>query len=465
MSAPLLRPAAALVAVALFAAALVAAPLTGAAQAAAPTHPTTSDPARVGLFGGQDPTYDGAYRQSLGLLATIAAGGVPDPTAVHWLLAQQCADGGFEAWRPKPSEPCTPPDSATFSGEDTNSTGIAAQALAALDRSAEAGRAVDWLAAHQRPDGGFAYYPDGATGNASDANSTALSLSGFLAAGRAAPHAGSGSGPTPYDALQAMQVGCAGAATDRGAFMFYGSANDFATVQATLAMAGGFLPVDALPGAADAPVLTCPVAVRAAGTPGPGTGASADVAAGYLARRLAANAHVIPDAFGTGTDYGTTANAVIALVASRHGSGEVAAALAALAGSVGPFVVKSGADQPGALATLVLAAHAGGVDPATFGGTDLVARLAATVTLPLAAPTPTPTSTHPSPSGTHAPASDPAAGGDTLPPTGVDRRLPSTALLSAALVGLGLALVGGSTYARRVRNQPGGATEGVDRTA
>ena len=56
----------------------------------------------------------------------------------------------------------------------------------------------------------------------------------------------------------------------------------------------------------------------------------------------------------------------------------------------------SGADVPGALATLVLADTSAGDDPTDLAGIDLIARLAATITV--AAPTPTPSPTHSSPS-------------------------------------------------------------------
>jgi hypothetical protein len=455
----------------------------------------------VGLFGAQDPTFDGVYRQSLSLLAMLASGRTPPQSAVEWLLHQQCADGGFQAYRSPLTTPCTAPSSTAFSGEDTNSTGIAAQALHALGKGTEAGKAVDWLGTKQSANGGWAYYPDGAAGNDPDANSTALGLSAFLAVGRSAPHAGGPAGPTPYGALEALQVGCEGTADEQGAFTFFGSANDYATVQATLAMAGGFLPVPPQSVADDAPVLTCPpapappkaapvnaapVKVKTAPTPTPSptpsvtptAGATptasatpsasasapasattkpkkspapgkrhvqstagltpvqaADAAAGYLARRMAANGHVIPDAFTPGqTDFGSTANAVIALVATQHGATQVTGALAALAGQVDPFVVKDGDDQPGALALLVLAAVSGGDDPTAFGGTNLVDRLAATVTVsaapPPSSPTPTPT-----------PAAAAGGTGAGLADTGLDGRVPVAGLVGVLLLTAGAGLL------------------------
>ena len=57
-------------------------------------------PTNVGLYGSTDPTYDGVFRQSLAILGLHAAGKTPDPTAINWLLDQQCADGGFSVVQP-----------------------------------------------------------------------------------------------------------------------------------------------------------------------------------------------------------------------------------------------------------------------------------------------------------------------------------------------------------------------------
>lgn len=396
---------------------------------------TSPDPARVGLFGAQDPTFDGAYRQSLALLAHAAAGAEPPAAAVRWLQEQQCPDGGWQAFRADLAQPCAAPDPVAYAGEDVNSTGLAVQALVAVGDAAGAAAGLDWLAGHQSPDGGWAYYPDGAPGNASDANSTALALSAFSAAGRPAPTARGGA--SPLDALAGLQVGCAGPAEEQGAFTFYGGANDYATVQATLAAAGGYLPVQGATLADDAPTLTCPPT-------GPAAAPDADAAAGYLARRLAANGGRIPDPFSAeATDYGTTANAVLALAATGHGATAAQSALEVLADDVDAYATKAGADLPGSLAVLALAAVALDADPTAFGGTDLVARLGATLTTAAApSPSPTPTSSTPqsaAPSASASPTAtvDPAE----LPDTGASPAAGPSALAGLALLACGAALV------------------------
>ena len=141
------------------------------------------------------------------------------------------------------------------------------QALHALGKGTQAGKALDWFGDKQSADGGWAYYPDGAAGNDPDANSTALGLSAYLALGRPVPHAGGPGGRRRTTRSKGCRSGCEGTADEQGAFTFFGSANDYATVQATLAMGGGFLPVPAQSGADDAPVLTCPPAAPVVAKP------------------------------------------------------------------------------------------------------------------------------------------------------------------------------------------------------
>ena len=107
--------------------------LAPAGAATAPATPESATaPVPVGLFGSADPTYDGVFRQSLSLLAFVAAGQTPPSDAVTWLLEQQCADGGFEPFRADVAVACTASDPVNYTGEDTNSSGLAAAALIAV---------------------------------------------------------------------------------------------------------------------------------------------------------------------------------------------------------------------------------------------------------------------------------------------------------------------------------------------
>ena len=76
------------------AAGLAVVPATAASAA------TSTDPAFVGLFGSQDPTYDGVYRQSLSLIVLDASGAtVPEPAGVPCALMASCL-ALLLRWRP-----------------------------------------------------------------------------------------------------------------------------------------------------------------------------------------------------------------------------------------------------------------------------------------------------------------------------------------------------------------------------
>ena len=162
-----------------------------ASAAAAPTN--------VGLYGSSDPTYDGVFRQSLAILGLHAAGQTPDPSAVGWLLDQQCADGGFSSYNATPAKGCPAYDSSTFTGgEDTNATSLALQALLATGHTKQAANAAKVLRAAQDKDGGWPFIVGGGT---SDPNSTGLVLSALAAAGGGVDEAGAA-----Y--LAGLQIGC-----------------------------------------------------------------------------------------------------------------------------------------------------------------------------------------------------------------------------------------------------------------
>jgi len=108
--------------------------------------------------------------QAWALLALAAAKRPIDQSAIDVLLGLQQEDGGWE--------------SGPGWGTDTNTTGLALQALiaAGVDPSAPAiDRALSYLKSQQSSSGGFTYST--AWGTEADANSTALSIQGLFAAG------------------------------------------------------------------------------------------------------------------------------------------------------------------------------------------------------------------------------------------------------------------------------------------
>ena len=232
---------------------LVAA-LASTAETGGPDDGRLSDPVT------DDVDSSGAFTQSLGLLALVAADATVPDASVTWLLDQQCTDGGWQfAARPAQDgggrSAC---DSA-----DTNSTAYAVQALHALDAGDEAvDRALSFLQGAQTSAGGFPFVPPAQGEGDADPTSTALSLAALRAAGQdpSAPRWTSAAGTTAEQALVAAQRGCA-APDGRGAYPGFSSDTDVAATSAALpALAGAPLPVPPRAVAslsADTPVAAC----------------------------------------------------------------------------------------------------------------------------------------------------------------------------------------------------------------
>jgi len=234
----------------------------------------TRDKRSPGLYGSKDPTFDGATRQSLGLMG-LSAAGTTDAPAVQWLQNQQCPDKGWQAFRADTTAPCQPTDLTNFTGEDTNSTAVATEALVAEGAVAPHGDPLDWLKTAQNADGGFGVL----VGNATDANSTGLVTQAIVAGGEN-PAQGrwlTSTNKTPDTALLALQVGCEGAAADRGAFAFQPDQsgalkpNGFATAQAIPGAAGKPFPLPVTTPAQGAPSIDCSAAPTTTTTAAPTT--------------------------------------------------------------------------------------------------------------------------------------------------------------------------------------------------
>lgn len=219
----------------------------------------TKDQFEPGLFGAQDPSFDGVYRQGLSLDGLAAAGVTAPADAIDWLEQQQCPDKGWEPYRP-PGSPCGDPNRPVF--ERTNATALATEGLAAVNATPPQGDPVDWLADAQNAEGGFGLMPGAQT----DANSTGLVIRAILAGGEN-PAAGrwADDTPSPFTALLALQIGCEGVDADRGAFDyqrpvdpdFGASLRPFATAQAVPGAAGVAFPLTPATISAAEPVVAC----------------------------------------------------------------------------------------------------------------------------------------------------------------------------------------------------------------
>ncbi|GGL67492.1 hypothetical protein GCM10010129_08570 [Streptomyces fumigatiscleroticus] len=353
------------------AAALAAIAVLGCAApaVAAGPSPSASPSAAIpdGLYGTADPTYDGVWRQSLALLAQDTAGVKPAAQAVDWLVGQQCANGAFAPFRADPEKAC---DAALM--VDTNSTGAAVQALAALGgHDAVTGKAVAWLKSVQNQDGGWGYSP----GGASDTNSTSVVIGALTAVGERPAHVRK-DGRSPYDALLGLALPCA----DGGAFAFQPDKKGALTANADATAAGvvGALG-KGLAGAPAKPSGTAPACEKATGPE-----QAAENGAAYLLKALAKDKHLTQSLPGAEDqpDYGNTADAVVALATAGQAD-RAADALRWLEGHYAAWAERSG---PAAYAQLILAADAATFDVRDFGGRDLVKLLDATGPAPESVP-------------------------------------------------------------------------------
>ncbi|MFF3126270.1 hypothetical protein ACFVRD_29010 [Streptomyces sp. NPDC057908] len=353
-----------------------AAPVAVAAPSPSPS-PSVALPA--GLYGTKDPTYDGVWRQSLAFLAQRVEGVTPATKSVDWLIAQQCGNGAYAAYRPDVSQPCTEKTML-----DTNATAAAVQALVEVGGHRDTvNNSVRWLKSVQNEDGGWAY----TAGGASDANSTSLVIGALARQGQRIADITTPGGKTPYDALLGLAIPCD--SKDGGAFAYQPdkagklAANADATAAAVLGTMGKALAVGNN------------AAVKAPSCH-PGSGLTPEQAAQngahFLADTLATSGHLnlapMPGATDSTPqpDFGNTADAVVALSAAGH-QDKAAKAVAWLKKNSGAWAEQNG---PAAYAQLALAAHATGADARDFGGVDLIDKLNATGPAPAAITTPDP---------------------------------------------------------------------------
>ncbi|MGV9880068.1 prenyltransferase/squalene oxidase repeat-containing protein [Streptomyces sp. NPDC003006] len=344
------RSAAVLAAVAVFGSA--AAPAAFADDA----KPSPSTALPSGLYGKTDPEFDGVFRQSYALLAQHTAGVEPAEKAVDWLTGQQCASGGYAAYRAGASEPCN-----SKTPVDSNSTAAAVQALAALghqDKTVK--KSVQWLRSVQNTDGGWGYNP----GLPTDANSTGIVVGALVAAGQNPADVKSQDGKSAYDALPKLVMDCG---KEHGAFGLADAKSKKLTPNADATAAGvlgslgkGLVVEPAKKAANTAP--KCAKADTASQAASNGTG--------YLLKTLADQDDHLSGA-GDVPDFGNTADSVLALAAAGQ-QDQAGKSAQWLAENSADWAEKSG---PAAYAQLVLAAHAAGMDPRDFGGADLVKQL------------------------------------------------------------------------------------------
>ncbi|MFV8128191.1 prenyltransferase/squalene oxidase repeat-containing protein [Streptomyces syringium] len=355
------------------AAALATAAVLSAAVAPAAFADGSPSPATApGLYGKKDPQFDGVFRQSLALLAQKATNVAPPKQATDWLAGQQCADGGFAAYRADTAKACD-----AKAGEFTDQTALAVQGLAATGGHGDAvKKGLAWLKAHQNEDGGWGMTP----GAPSDPNSTSTAIGAYAATGQDPAKVTAKDGKNPYDALIGFQLGCDQKEDERGVFAYPDqkgklTPNDLATTAAALAALGKGYLVEPVKGG-DMPVkpLECADDESAKPKDAPSAGAAA---AAYLAAKIDANNGFLKSAMPQGgADPALTADATLALAAGGHR--DAAAKPLKWLGDGANKTADWAKGDPGRLSKLVLAVHAAGANPRDFAGVDLVQQLTAT---------------------------------------------------------------------------------------
>lgn len=178
----------------------------------------------VGQYGAGT-VFDSVFNHSLALLGLATVEPAPDPTAIDWLVDQQCPDGGWPSYRSEAQRTAGTCE-ATVDGEgastsmspDSNSTALAAMGLSSHDVEPEHDP-TGWFAANQNDDGGWGFSP---AFGATDSNSTALVIQALVAL-----ESDLAVGPwvhtdrdSPLTVLRQLQLGCEAAPADRGAFAF-----------------------------------------------------------------------------------------------------------------------------------------------------------------------------------------------------------------------------------------------------
>lgn len=318
----------------------------------------------AGLFGSQDPTYDGVYRQSYALLGLAAIDARAPRVTVDWLLGQQCADGSFVAYRADLTVPCPEPDPVAYTGPDTNSTSLAALALLEHGQTRAAQRAIDWLTRIQLPGGGWGYVE----GSPPDSTSTALALEAIGSV------KGTAKQQRSAKRWLVRQISpCDAPASERFGIRYQpGSIPDgISTSQGLLALTNAF-PVRELAQRKAMPSVRCDAKER------PTDPVSAVTR--WVATTINTEGGFIPDPFTPGqADWNSTALSIVGMVASRTSGRATTTALTALTANAETYVNDGTADRPAALGTLLLVSKATGSDATDFGGIDLSMRLLDTI--------------------------------------------------------------------------------------
>ena len=315
-----------------------------------PAHAAGPD---AGLYGTTDPTYTGVDNQALAILGLDSVGVSADRAAVKWLVAQQCLDGSFESYRVSIRTACGPPDAVNYTGPNTNATALAALALNASGKIAQAKRAVEWLtkATAVAPNGktGIAYYPG--SGALPDTNSSGLAYAAM---------SGLGVNSAVVGQVRAYLLSAITPCAQSGGAKFQVSeagVNNSASAQALFGLAA----------------LTPAEPANKLGARPKCAKNKVKNLASYLSGQLKTG--VLSSFPYDGDDFGNTAATVVTFNTMKVGKKPVGKATAALKKNAKTWTLKDGKVNAGALGWLLMVAQATDSNPKKFGGVNLISTL------------------------------------------------------------------------------------------
>ena len=319
-----------------------------------PAHAAGPD---AGLYGTTDPTYTGVDNQALAILGLDSVGVSADRAAVKWLVAQQCLDGSFESYRVSIRTACGPPDAVNYTGPNTNATALAALALNASGKIAQAQRAVEWLtkATALAPNGktGIAYYPG--SGALPDTNSSGLAYAAM---------SGLGVNSAVVGQVRAYLLSAITPCAQSGGAKFQVSevgVNNSASAQALFGLAA-LTPAEPANKLGASPKCAKNKAKN-----------KVKNLASYLSGQLKTG--VLSSFPYDGDDFGNTAATVVTFNTMKLGKKPVGKATAALKKNVKTWALKDGKTNAGALGWLLMLAQATDSNPKKFGGVNLISKL------------------------------------------------------------------------------------------
>ena len=319
-----------------------------------PAHAAGPD---AGLYGTTDPTYTGVDNQALAILGLDSVGVSADRAAVKWLVAQQCLDGSFESYRVSIRSACGPPDAVNYTGPNTNATALAALALNASGKIAQAQRAVEWLtkATAVAPNGktGIAYYPG--SGALPDTNSSGLAYAAM---------SGLGVNSAVVGQVRAYLLSAITPCAQSGGAKFQVSevgVNNSASAQALFGLAA-LTPAEPANKLGASPKCAKNKAKN-----------KVKNLASYLSGQLKTG--VLSSFPYDGDDFGNTAATVVTFNTMKVGKKPVGKATAALKKNVKTWALKDGKVNAGALGWLLMVAQATDSNPKKFGGVNLISTL------------------------------------------------------------------------------------------